>query len=505
MKDYDFSKAQLQDFRGVFIIFFANVVQKIRRYFFAFFVPLLNANFRAFIFNYFILAIFIVVAFSFGYAYLLYIKFKFQIKGQSFHLNQGVIKRSSIEIPFERIQNINIEQNIFQRFLNVVGFQVETAGEGTAEINIKALRREKAVALKNQLLEDVKKVNPEVELTHTHSPEVEYSSSSKPANELMELDFISLFKVGVSSNFLKGLSLLLLFISTLFNFFFDVLSHFLTIDFEEDFFNRIPETLTFAFIFIAFLLFLGFLITVLSVMVKYFGLRVVRLRNNFEVEYGLIKRVNQVIKKNKTQVVEIDTNPIKKWLNIQNLFVSQASSVSLTNAQKIGLVGITPSQTNIFFEAIFDRPRSQLFTYIRSSLRYIIRLFWRQSVVFTIAFLVGQYFLGWVHSSIIAFFIAFILGVVNYLAYRKSYVGVSKDLIKIGGGSINTSTKYLALYKVQSVFIKRTIFQQFNAHADLVIYTASGREVINYLPYQQAIQIQNYILYRLERSSESWI
>ncbi|MCH8535341.1 MAG: PH domain-containing protein [Flavobacteriaceae bacterium] len=509
MNKSDFSTPQLQDFRGVFIIFFADVVRKMRRYFFAFFVPLLNENFRAFVFNYFVVAVSFLVFIAFGYAYLLYRNFKFQIKGQSFHLNQGVIKRSHIEIPFERIQNINLEQNIFQRILNVVGFQVETAGEGNAEIQIKALRREVALNLKNQLLEEVKQVQPEIDLPTHKQDKTEDSTFSKSSNtetkELMELDFISLFKVGISSNFLKGLSLLLLFISTLFNFFFDVLSHFLQIDFEEDFFNRIPETLTFVLIFIVFMLFLGFLITVLSVMIKYFGLRVLRIKNNFEVEYGLIKRINQVIKKNKTQVVEVDTNPIKKWLNINNLFVSQASSVQLSDAQKIGLVGITNPQISTFFEAIFDLPMQQDYVYLQSNYRYMIRLFWRQSVLFLIGSLIGYQFLGWAQTLAIALFVASILIIINFLAYKKSYVSVSNDLIKIGSGSINTNTKYLALHKVQSIYLKQNIFQQYNQHADLVIYTASGREEVSYLCYSEAVKFQNFILYKLESSNASWI
>ncbi len=508
MNKNDFSSPQLQDFRGVFIIFFADVARKIRRYFFAFFIPLLNENFRAFVFNYFILAIILLVALSFGYAYLLFINFKFQIKGQSFQLNHGVIKRSNVEIPFERIQNINLEQNIFQRFLNVVGFQVETAGEGNAEITIKALRREVAVDLKNQLLEEVKQLNPEVidDQENEHQQDAkQIHTHYRNSKVLMELDFISLFKVGISSNFLKGLSILLLFISSLFNFFFDILSHFLAIDFEEDFFNRIPETLTFGVIFVGFLLLLGFLITVLSVMIRYFGLRVLRLKNNFEVEYGLIKRINQVIKKNKTQVVEIETNPIKKWLKINNLFVSQASSVQLSDAQKIGMVGITNAQIDTFFEAIFDLSRNQKFAYLKSNFRYMIRLFWQQSVVFGIAFLIGYHFFGLAQTTAIAILILLVLVIVNYLAYKKSYVSISDDLIKIGGGSINTNTKYLALHKVQSVYLKRNIFQQLNQHADLVIYTASGREVINYLAYEKAKIFQNYILFKLESSNESWI
>ena len=507
MTKYDFSVPQLQDFRGVFIIFFADVFQKIRRYFFAFFIPLLNENFRAFIVNYLILAISVLVVLTFGYAYLLFRNFKFQIKGQSFHLNQGVIKKSSIEIPFERIQNINLEQNVFQRMLNVVGFQVETAGEGDAEIAIKALKREVAIDLKNQLLEEVKQVQEELAIDECAKISAnDNATAQNPSSKtLMELDLISLFKVGISSNFLKGLSLLLLFISTLFNFIFDVLSHFLSIDFEEDFFSRIPETLTFVFVFVLFMLFLGFLITVFSVMIKYFGLRVLQIKNNFEVEYGLIKRVNQVIKKNKTQVVEIDTNPIKKWLNIHNLFVSQASSVQLSDAQKIGMVGIDATQINTFFEAIFDLSMHQHFVYLKSSYRYMIRLFWRQSIIFGIALVIGIQFLGLIQALCIGFVVILILSFLNFLAYKKSYISISDDLIKIGGGSINTNTKYLALYKVQSIYLKRNIFQQFNNHADLVIYTASGREEVNYLPYQEAIKFQNFILYKLEQSEASWI
>jgi putative membrane protein len=82
---------------------------------------------------------------------------------------------------------------------------------------------------------------------------------------------------------------------------------------------------------------------------------------------------------------------------------------------------------------------------------------------------------------------------------------MNDDLLKIGSGSIDTKTEYVALHKIQSVKLKRSIFQRMNGHADLIIYNASGSHSIPYLPYHKARLYFNLILYKVETSKLGWI
>ncbi|MGM0636535.1 MAG: PH domain-containing protein, partial [Bacteroidota bacterium] len=429
MMNIDFSSPMRQSFRGIFIIFIAGIFKNLRQNIYLLGLPFISQNVRENYLLYLIIGAILLIVFQLVFSYLSYLKFQFYIDKDSFRLHHGVFKRSDVEIPFERIQNINIEQNLLQQLLNVVGFEVETAGEGNAEIKIKALDRKVAVALKEKLLEEKQEVLSESSISTEDTTDFDDSDVAKNTTDLLfKLNFSNLLKVGVCSNFFKGMGVLFIFIGTIYNFVNDILKRFFEIDFEENFFQRIPETLTFVAIFGVIFVFLGFLITLVSTMVKYFGLRVVRVKNNFEVEYGLIKRVNQVIKKNKTQVVKIDTNPLRKFFNINNVFVSQASSEELTEKNKIGMVGIANHHFKEFFEAIFELDYQQEYTTIRTSYRLMIRLFWKQLIFVVGAASAAYFFLSFTSSLLVGGLVLVVLSLLNFLLVKKSYLSINEDL-----------------------------------------------------------------------------
>lgn len=509
MKDHPFNLPTQQSFIGVFVFFFVDIIKDVRGFFALFLILFVSKSLKENFTLYFWLIVGLLIIGRFTFSYLKYKNFKFHLKENSFVLKHGVLRKSMVEIPFERIQNINIEQNILQQILQVVGLQIETAGEGDAEIKIKALDRNVANELKTRLLEEKKNILK----THTEescvegTPIVQTSTDSEPKTSLLfKLDFLALLKVGVSSNFLKGIAFLFLFISTIYNFVIDILSAFIEIDLEEDFFDRIPETASVIFGTVLVFVFLGFLITVVSTITRYFQLKISKTGENYELTHGLFKRVTKVIKKNKTQVVSIETNPIRKLFGIYNVFVSQASSRQITEKEKIGLVGINKIQFTSFFEAIFEQDYHQQFFIIPSSKRLFIRLFWRW-IFFIFGIGLASFFVF--KNAFITTLLILSLGIIavvyTLLVVKKSYLSVSDEMICIGSGSLNTKQTYLAMYKVQSVQLKQNVFQRINGHADLIIFTASGSVSIPYLSYQKAATCFNYILHQVESSHLSWI
>lgn len=516
MNKLDFKQPMLQSSIGIFVFFFVDIAKDIRRYLALFVIIFVSKSARENMMLYFWLLIFLMVIVRIIFSYLKYKNFQFHLEANSFILKHGVIRKSKVEIPFERIQNINIEQNILQQILQVVGVQIETAGEGDAEIQIKALDRNTANALKKKLLEEKRSSIEENQVVDdvTSQGEENKLSQNEPTfsadeseEEVFKLTLPALLKVGVSSNFFKGIAFLFVFIGTIYNFVIDVLAHFIDIDFDEDFLDRIPETASLFVGVVLVFLFLGFIITVVSTVTKYFGLRVVKTGENYELTYGLFKRITQVIKKSKTQVLTIETNPIRKLFGFYNVFVSQASSRQLTEREKIGLVGINKFQFRDFFEAIFESDVDSVsFNKIASSKRLFIRLFWRSAILFIGITLAHYFIFKDVYASIAVLTLLVLLtSLYNSLVVKKSYLGVSEDMICIGSGSIHTKQTYLAMYKIQSVQLKQNIFQRFNNHADVVIYTASGSIHVPYLPYQKAIEAFNFALYKVESSELSWI
>ena len=97
-----------------------------------------------------------LVVISFGQLILSlisYYKYYFHIKDGELIIEKGVLQKTKLNIPLDRIQTINFQQNILHQFLSVVSVQVDTAGSAKSELNIDALSREKAEELRNYILQ----------------------------------------------------------------------------------------------------------------------------------------------------------------------------------------------------------------------------------------------------------------------------------------------------------------------------------------------------------------
>lgn len=494
----DFNTPQRQNFRGILVIFMMDLVKRIRQNIYAF-LPLLSSNIRNNYLHFVILGFILLLLLQLLYSYKSYLNFKFHVENQRFFLRHGVFKFTDTDIPFDRIQNININQNLIQQMLNVVGFEIETAGQGSAEIKIKALSREDAVALKQLLLKNKSK-SPDSEETET----IEETANST-SEILFKLDIGRLLKVGLSANYLKGFGLVFVFIMTLFQYVEDIFSNIYDVDVSETYIDKVPETLSFILVFFVLIIIASFMVTVVSTIVRYFELKITKINRDFEVEYGLFKRINQVIKKSKTQVFEVETNPIKDLFSIKNVFISQASSEEVNDKKKIGLAGVSDDEIEVLFCSLFDLNYKQEFVISKSSKRLMFRLTIRYAIIVG-AIATGLFFWQGIFISLImCVLLLSVFVLIAYKTVKKSYVGVNHDLVFINSGSIHTNKKFIATYKIQSVALKRNWYQQRNKHADLIIYTASGSERINYLKYDEALKLVNYLNYKVESSLLSWI
>ena len=164
----DFSKPQRQSAAGI-IINGAYIVQKFVR---AMFIPLalfiVKSNKAALLYAALGLAGILVV--SLIYAYFYYLKFTFYLdpKKQEFVIDKGVFGRKHLNIPVEKIQQVNINQGFLQKLIGVYSLQIDTAGTESKEVNIKAINGEIAYALKEHLLtgNNVTELRTEANLAH---------------------------------------------------------------------------------------------------------------------------------------------------------------------------------------------------------------------------------------------------------------------------------------------------------------------------------------------------
>lgn len=500
-EDANFRSPQKQSFKGVFVLFITDLLKNVRQNFIVLLLPFVNEKIRTDYLWIFLLILGLLLLLQFIYSYKSYLNYQFYIRNDALCLDYGVFKKSNLEIPFYRIQNISIEQNIVQRVLGVVGLKIDTAGAKSAEVKIKALSETKANELKRELIE----IKKNIEVNETPETRTISTEEGTGTEHVLKLGFVQLLKVGISSNFFKGVGIIFVVLTSTYDILSDLFNVFYDDDLNDEIYQTVPKTFSFILFITLFILILGFIITLISVILKYFNLSVVSRDEGFQVNYGLFKKENKFIKTQKTQIIERETNPIKKFFDISNVYVSQASSARVNQKQKIGIVGVNDQQFHKIFQTLFKTDVDKDFYMARTDIRYLIRSFWFQILMTLIFSLPTYFFVDPVLALVFGVIVFIAVGIINYLTVIKSYVAYDPLFLKIGSGSIHTKSSYIPTYKVQSISIRQSILQRRSNLSDLVINTAAGSKRVNFIAYDKAVRIMNRTHYDLHRTNEVWM
>ena len=92
---------------------------------------------------------------AFIIAKLEYHFYHYQIKSEGFYKERGIIAKKYVTIPYDRIQNIDIHQNVIARLLGLYSIKIQTAGNSgvsVAEGILPGVNKEEAERLKSELL-----------------------------------------------------------------------------------------------------------------------------------------------------------------------------------------------------------------------------------------------------------------------------------------------------------------------------------------------------------------
>ncbi len=74
--------------------------------------------------------------------------YEYRLDADTFDISSGVVSRREREIPFDRIQNVDIAQNVLQRALGIAEVRLETAGGGgESEARLQYVSRQEATRL----------------------------------------------------------------------------------------------------------------------------------------------------------------------------------------------------------------------------------------------------------------------------------------------------------------------------------------------------------------------
>ena len=101
--------------------------------------------------SYLILAIPVSILVIVAVGVLQYWFFRFRIEDDRILIRQGFLKKTALDLPFDRIQGINVERSLINRVLGLVTISLDTAGSMAAEGQLPSVSTELADALRRRV------------------------------------------------------------------------------------------------------------------------------------------------------------------------------------------------------------------------------------------------------------------------------------------------------------------------------------------------------------------
>ena len=436
-------------------------------------------------------------------AYLKYLNFTFHLdsKNEEFIINEGVLNKKRTIIQLERIQQVDINQSFLQRIIGVYELNVDTAGSAKKEGRIKAISHPLAVALKTKLLEnEVRKVSL-IDVEEFLTPTID---NQKP---FVKISFLSLLKVGVTTNYVKTLGLVLAFLTTIFDSVKKVIPEYEVTDEQLD--SYIDQNLAFRSITIIFMVMIGLILVInlVRVVFKYYNYQVIKHNDSLFLSFGLLNTKSTIVKPEKVQIVTVSRNYFQKKMDILEIKIKQATSGDRQNNKSIiEIPGCDEDEKTAIFKLLFHaipekgiqlKPNYRklvfsifLFILIPTGLFFVFANFVDESVL--------------EYAFIVPIYVVFI-GLIVCFGYLNNRLYISDDFIIKQSGAWDIDNAIIDTKKIQGVTTSQLFWHKKADIGSIIIHTAGGDLAFQLGNYTILKQHINHWLYNIERSESNWM
>lgn len=442
-------------------------------------------------------------------SYLKYWNFTFYIdqENNEFIINEGVFNKTKTTIQLHKIQQVNINQSLIQKIVDVYELDVDTAGSTKKEANIKAITYELALHLKSRLLEneDSRGFGKEdsIHVENTLSTE----KTAKNESEFIKISLFSLLKMGVTSNYIKSFFVLLAFFVTVFDYIKQFTGRNVLNDANlEDYVDE-STILTVFLSLLSFVILAVVLINLIKIVFTFFNYKISREKGSLLLTYGLLNTKTTIVKPVKVQMASITQNFFQKKMNVLHLRINQATSGEKENHKlAIEIPGCNQLEKDAILKLLFNKiPEKEIMlkpNYRKLGFAVFLTIGLPLLVFsFTRDFLIAEL----PQVDFLVFFIIIFVGTIQYFSYKNNRLFLNKDFIILQSGAWDVTNRIIIPSKIQAITTSQLLWHKNSNIGSLTLHTAGGKinfQLGNFTAIQQYV---NLWLYEIETSDSNWM
>ena len=403
-----------------------------------------------------LLALVVLAAFAYQVVYVR--RFDYQPTTDTFDLRSGVVSRRTREIPYRRVQNVDVSRNVLQRVLGIAELRVETAGGGETEIRLRYVSHPEAERLQQEIGRRKRGTDGDDEDTPTAGSSVQQLFAITPK----ELLLLGLVRVDLR---------LLSFATVLLPVIIPSVS------------NRFPlvDLLQAAPVLLVGVVLLALVISSLRAVTGYYGFELSRDDRELRYRRGLAQEYSGAIPLDKVQSVVVSESVLARLLGYASLSVETAgyapgtdgtgsqSAVPIADRDRVFRLA---REVESFGDPAFERPPK------RARTRYAIRY------SLGVALLAG---LGVVAARLLPFPVPVpgyaplallpLAPVAAHLKWTQIGFALGANHVVAREGFWTRQTRVVPYYRVQTLAESATVFQRRRNLATLVVDTAGAQGI----------------------------
>ncbi|MGB0937583.1 MAG: PH domain-containing protein [Colwellia sp.] len=468
------------------------------------------------------------IAFIVALTSLKFYFFQYRLSNGHIEIRSGVLSKKNINLPFDRIQNVKLEQPLYYRPFSYACLELDTAGSSKQEAKIVALKVDFAEQLKSEILASHNQAKLSTQDAIKGSP-ARPSSESAPLKTEGDINYSSqkalqgtlLNKRSIGDLVLHGISSnrVWIFIGLLMPFLDEIIKYgikacqYIGINIEEILSIAEKPWWQVSLVIISVTLFVLLIVTLFSIagaILSFYGFTLHKLEDKYIRRSGLLTKHEVTMRLARLQMVVRQQDWLDILLKRINLKFEQ-SNAHLQNMQpgasnnKIIVPSVTASECKKLIYDVYPNNQLETITYDGIHKHYLVKYI---GYVFLPLFTLLSIF-SFINDNplVVPFLFALFCAASCLVTCRWLRWGIAHDAnyIYIRKGMLGVNYYCFPRYKVQQTYFKQSYFLKRKGLANINLVTASGSQSIPFIGAALGYKIIDSALYTVESSGKSWM
>lgn len=433
--------------------------------------------------------------------------YRYWLEGDKIRVKEGIFFRNVRQVPYKKIQNLNLVQSPLHRLFGVVKVQLESASGGKPEAVINVIGMAAVKELKQ-------KINGEEE-----EPQAE--EIAEPKDSILSLSFGEIVRYGIITN--RGIVAVAVFMGFTMQFLDDQIER-LVKNYISQFTQWIDGLISSVqiengWLYFALLTLVGviaallalWLLSIVMALLKFHGFVLIKTKEKLQATLGLLTRLQATIPMGRIQSLTIHESLLHRWFKRIGITIETAGGVN-NDQQGVSMKQVAPIAPNTM--------RTRLLKQIQEDVDWdaiewkgLNPKGWRRvlKVMLIIGLVLG---LPTILYSIYVYPIWLTVWGLYSVYYSKAYIRtagytLNNQVIGFKDGVIFSKCTFVRLPKTQTIAVKESPFDRRHRMASLEVDTAGamvGAHHINipYINLDDALAIKNSISDKIKGTQFKW-